>query len=71
MCVLTSCPRHAGPGGEIFVSGGLYLGAAAPPGQQIPLWGDIVWRTPETAKSVWEQSVALVKDGASSKADFT
>ena len=65
----------SGPAGEAFVNGGMYLGAAGPPGSPVPLWGSqepgLEWRTRETAAAVWEQSVALVEGAASRGADFS
>lgn len=52
-----------------LVSGGFYLGIAAPPGQAGPLIQDpIPWRTPEQASRVWAASAQLIQSFASPEA---
>jgi len=54
-----------------FVTGGLYLGIAAAPGQIGPLITEpISWRTPIQAEKVWAASAELLRSYASSNAIF-
>jgi len=59
---LSHLVRQLGEGPGEQVSGGLYLGIAATPGQPGPLITEAIpWRTPEQAVKVWEASVRLLR----------
>jgi len=53
----------------LLISGGMYLGIAAPPGELGPLiTSPILWRTPAMAAKVWAASVDLIRRYASENA---